>query len=408
MAVKVWWRDLQSCWECSSTCYTPIQCQTTTIAAPTWWHTPTWWPNIAWKSAENQDFWPDLRHETCLHVAVKVWSVEGLTIMLGVFMLNLLYTHTMPNNHYCSTYMMAYPHLMAKHCLKVGRKSNFSWSEAWNLPTCGCKSMVEGLTIMLGVFINLLYTHTMPNNHYCSTYMMAYPHLMAKHCLRVGRKSRFLTWSEAWNLPTCGCKSMVGGTYNHAGSVHQLVIHPYNAKQSLLVAPTWWHTPTWWPNIAWKSAENQDFWPDLRHETCLHVAVKVWWRDLQSCWECSSTCYTPIQCQTTTIAAPTWWHTPTWWPNIAWKSSENQRFLTWSEAWNLPTCGCKSMVGEGLTIMLGVFINLLYTHTMPNNHYCSTYMMAYPHLMAKHCLKVGRKSRDFSLIWGMKPAYMWL
>ena len=194
--------------------------------------------------------------------------VEGLTIMLGVF-INLLYTHTMPNNHYCSTYMMAYPHLMAKHCLKVGRKSRdfFVWSEAWNLPTCGCKSMVEGLTIMLGVFINLLYTHTMPNNHYCSTYMMAYPHLMAKHCLKVDRKSR----SEAWNLPTCGCKSMV----------------------------------------------------------------------------------------------------------------------------------------EGLTIMLGVFINLLYTHTMPNNHYCSTYMMAYPHLMAKHCLKVGRKSRFF-LIWGMKPAYMWL
>ena len=51
--------------------------------------------------------------------------------------------------------------------------------------------MVEGLTIMLGVFINLLYTHTMPNNHYCSTYMMAYPHLMAKRWLRVGRKSRF-------------------------------------------------------------------------------------------------------------------------------------------------------------------------------------------------------------------------
>jgi len=69
---------------------------------------------------------------------------------------------------------------------------------------------------MLGVFINLLYTHTMPNNHYCSTYMMAYPHLMAKRWLRVGRKS-----------------------------------------------------------------------PDLRHETCLHGAVKVWWRDLQSCWECS-------------------------------------------------------------------------------------------------------------------------
>ena len=269
VAVKVWWMDLQSCWECSSTCYTPIQCQTTTIVAPTWCHTPTWWPNIAWESAENRDFsWSEAWNlPTCGCKSM----VEGLTIMLGVF-INLLYTHTMPNNHYCSTYMMPYPHLMAKHCLRVGRKSRFFlWSEAWNLPTCGCKSMVEGLTIMLGVFINLLYTHTMPNNHYCSTYMLPYPHLMAKHCLRVGRKSRFFSWSEAWNLPTCGCKSMV----------------------------------------------------------------------------------------------------------------------------------------EGLTIMLGVFINLLYTHTMPNNHYCSTYMMPYPHLMAKHCLTVGRKSR-FLPDLSMKPANMWL
>ena len=52
--------------------------------------------------------------------------------------------------------------------------------------------MVEGLIIMLRVLINLLYTYTMPNNHYCSTYMMPYPHLMAKHCLTIGRKSGFL------------------------------------------------------------------------------------------------------------------------------------------------------------------------------------------------------------------------
>ena len=110
--------------------------------------------------------------------------VEGLTVMLRVF-INLLYTYTMPNNHYCSTYMMAYPHLMAKHCLTIGRKLR---SEGRNQPTSGCKSMVEGLTIMHRVLINLLYTHTMPNNHYCSTYMMAYPHLMAKHCLTIGRK----------------------------------------------------------------------------------------------------------------------------------------------------------------------------------------------------------------------------
>jgi len=105
--------------------------------------------------------------------------------MLGVF-INLLYTHTMPNNHYCSTYMMPYPHLLAKHCLRVGRKSI---SEARNLPTCGCKSMMGGLTIMLGVFINLLYTHTMPNNHYCSTYMMPYPPTCWPTVVRLGGSS---------------------------------------------------------------------------------------------------------------------------------------------------------------------------------------------------------------------------
>ena len=81
----------------------------------------------------------------------------------------------MPNNHYCRTNMLPYPHLSAKHCLTVSRKSSF---EARNLPTCGCKSMMDGLTIMLGVFINLLYTYTMPNNHYCRTYMLPYPHLV--------------------------------------------------------------------------------------------------------------------------------------------------------------------------------------------------------------------------------------
>ena len=257
--------------------------------------------------------------------------MDGLTIMLGVF-INLLYTHTMPNNHYCSTYMMPYPHLMAKHCLRVGRKSR---SEAWNLPTCGCKSMMDGLTIMLGVFINLLYTHTMPNNHYCSTYMMPYPHLMAKHCLRVGRKSRIFAWSEAWNLPTCGCKSMMDGLTIMLGVfINLLYTHtmPNNHYCSTYMMP----------------------YPHLMAKHCLTSQQKI-------------------------------------------------QIFAWSEAWNLPTCGCKSMV-EGLTIMLGVFINLLYTHTMPNNHYCSTYMMLYPHLMAKHCLTSGQKIE----IWGMKPANMWL
>ena len=173
--------------------------------------------------------------------------------------------------------------------------------------------MMDGLRIMLGVFINLLYTHTMPNNHYCSTYMMPYPHLMAKHCLISRQVIKIWGMKPAY---TPGCKSMMERTYNHAGSVHQLVIHPYNAKQPLLQHLHDAIPPLDGQTLPDQSAENQRFLTDLRQETCLHVAVKVWWMDLQSCWECSSTCYTPIQCQTTTIAAPTWCHTPTWWPNI--------------------------------------------------------------------------------------------
>ena len=178
---------------------------------------------------------------------------------------------------------------------------------------------------------------------------------------------------------------------------------PIQCQTITIAAPTWWHTPTWWPNIAWKSAENQDFWPDLRHETCLHVAVKVWWRDLQSCWECSSTCYTPIQCQTTTIAAPTWWYTPTWWPNIAWKSDRKSR----SEAWNLPTCGCKSMVG-------GTYNHAGSVHQLVIHPYNAKQPLlqhlhdGIPPLDGQTLPESRQKIEIFDLIWGMKPAYMWL
>jgi len=105
-----------------------------------------------------------------------------------------------------------------------------------------------------------------------------------------------------------------GGTYNYAWSVHQLVMHPCNAKQPLLQ-----HLHDVIPPLDGQtlpeSRQKIGFFAISAEETCLHVAVKVWWRDLQSCLECSSTCYAPMQCQTTTIAAPTWCHTPTWWPN---------------------------------------------------------------------------------------------
>ena len=158
--------------------------------------------------------------------------VEGPTIMLGVF-ITLLYTHTMPNIYYCSTFMLLYSHvhLMAKLVweLAENRVDCFLIGGIWNLPTLGCKSMVEGLTIMLGVFITFLYTHTMPNIYYCSTYMLLCPHLMAK-----------LVWEMAENQDFCketcqhGAVKVWGGAYNHAGSVHHLVIHQYNVKHLLL------------------------------------------------------------------------------------------------------------------------------------------------------------------------------
>jgi len=154
--------------------------------------------------------------------------------------------------------------------------------------------------------------------------------------------------------------------------------------------------------LVWELAENQD----LRHETRQHGAVKVWWRALQSCWECSSLCYTSIQCQTSTILAPAWCYTPTWWPNLS-ESWQKIKIFSWSEAWNPPTWGCKSMV-EGPKIMLGVFITLLYIHTTPNIYYSSTCMMLYPHLMAKLVWELA-ENQDFSWsIWGMKPANMGL
>jgi len=51
--------------------------------------------------------------------------------------------------------------------------------------------MAEGPTIMLGVFIILLYTQTMPNKYYNSKPTSLRYHLMAKRCLKVGRKSKF-------------------------------------------------------------------------------------------------------------------------------------------------------------------------------------------------------------------------
>ena len=58
--------------------------------------------------------------------------------------------------------------------------------------------MVEGLTKVLGVFRALLYTYTMPNHHYCSTYMMAYYHLMLLLRKWLGKRNFDPPDANAW------------------------------------------------------------------------------------------------------------------------------------------------------------------------------------------------------------------
>ena len=161
--------------------------------------------------------------EICQHVAVKVWQ-RALGIMLGV--------HHFVIHLYCQTTLCRKPtslrcHLMAKCCLKVGRNRNLRQEICQH---GGCKSMTEGPTIMLGVFITLLYTYTMPNNHYCSKPTSLRCHLMAKCCLKVG-KNRDL------RQETCqhgGCKSMTEGPTIMLG-VFITLLYTYTMPNNLLL-----------------------------------------------------------------------------------------------------------------------------------------------------------------------------
>ena len=62
-----------------------------------------------------------LREEKRKRVATKVQPMD-IESCMGVFR-DLLYTYTMPNNHYCSTHMMACHHLMLRGSPKVYGKT---------------------------------------------------------------------------------------------------------------------------------------------------------------------------------------------------------------------------------------------------------------------------------------------
>ena len=144
----------------------------------------------------------------------------------------------MLNNHYCSTYMMAYHHLLSRRSPKVYGKTKSRPTEGRKMPTPGSKSMVEGLTIMLGVSRALLYTQPMPNNNYCSTYMMA--SCSPASVLRKSVGKRNLDPPEGRKTQTPGHKSMVEGLTIMLGVFRDL-LYTYtmpNNQTTTIVAPT--------------------------------------------------------------------------------------------------------------------------------------------------------------------------
>ena len=253
--------------------------------------------------------------------------VEGLTIMLGVFitLLYILYNakHLLFKQPTCCYTPTWWPNLpWSWQEIEI-----FSWSEAWNPPTWGCKSMVEGLTIMLGVFMTLLYTYTMPNIYYSSNLHAAIPPLDGQTCLKLaGNRDFFLIWGM--KPANMGCKSMVEGLTIMLGVFITLLYiytmpNIYYSTTYMLLYPHLMAKLAWsWQEIeifSWSEAWNPPTW-----------AVKVWWRDLQSCWECSSLVIHPIQCQTSTIQATYMLLYPHLMAKLAWSWQEIEDFfLIW-------------------------------------------------------------------------------
>ena len=89
---------------------------------------------------------------------------------------------------------------------------NLTQSKARELPTSGHKSVMEGPRILLVVFIAHYYTYTMAKHQYLSNRMIAYQHLMSKHCQTAGSISKIgRTQSEAREVPTSGHQSVMEG-----------------------------------------------------------------------------------------------------------------------------------------------------------------------------------------------------
>ena len=108
--------------------------------------------------------------------------MEGPTMVL-IVSIALYYTYTMAKHQYLSNRSDSIPTLDVQ-TLSNSRFDfeNRTQSEAREPPTSGHKSVMEGPTMVLMVSIALYYTYTMAKHQYLSNRMIAYQHLMSKHC----------------------------------------------------------------------------------------------------------------------------------------------------------------------------------------------------------------------------------
>ena len=242
---------------------------------------------------------------------------------------------------------------------------------------------------MLGVFITLLYTYTMPINYYSSKPTSLRCHLMAKRWMKVSRNRNLRqeicphvavkVWQRALEIML--------GVFITLLYTYTMPINYYSSKPTSLRC----HLMA---KRCLKVSRNRN----LRQEICPHVAVKVWQRALEIMLGVFITLLY-------TYTMPINYYSSK--PTSLRCHLMAKRCLKVSRNRNLRQEICPHVAVKvwqrALEIMLGVFITLLYTYTMPINYYSSKPTSLRCHLMAKRWMKVTEIG-----IWGKKSAPMWL
>jgi len=156
--------------------------------------------------------------------------------------------------------------------------------------------------------------------------------------------------------------------------------------------------PKWLP---WKLAGNQNFVPDPSKKCFNHCCkIKVWWRELQPCWKCSSSSYRHSQWRMLIYSHK---HLDDGIPPPDGQMLVCFRYfdLIW-EARYLPTCDHKCRM-KAPANMLRVFITLSYIHTIPTNH-----LIWWWHLTIWNPNVTWKLAGNQNFAWdlGQKPANM--